>query len=128
MTHDEWNSLRWFRQREFLCACCGVERMALDFMRKLDDLRDALGFPLLVTSGWRCQAHNSKIGGSLYGPHTQGRAADILIELEPAYRLVSNALRMGFTGIGMYQKGTGPRYVHLDIAAAPIQRPRIWTY
>lgn len=46
----------------------------------LQPLRDKLGVPIRVTSGWRCQALNTLVGGSENSAHLSGFAADIVCE------------------------------------------------
>lgn len=120
-----------FTRDEFKCHCGNCENKIEDsFIDKMQDLRSALDFPLKITSGYRCPAYNAKVSGTgQTGPHTKGRAADIAVSHEQAFRLVSMAYIAGFTGIGVSQKGSG-RYIHLDdLAAAPGQpRPTIWSY
>lgn len=123
-----WNH---FKLEEFACKCGNCENaINHEFVSKLDDLRDALGFPLKITSGYRCPAHNAKVSGTgRTGPHTTGRAVDINVSREQAFRLVSMAYIAGFSGIGVSQKGAS-RFIHLDdLPAAPGQpRPTIWSY
>lgn len=45
----------------------------------LDPLRESLGVPITVTSGWRPQELNNKIGGSKSSQHLSGQAADIVV-------------------------------------------------
>lgn len=43
----------------------------------LDPLREAYGKPIVVTSGFRCQALNDILGGSKTSQHKEGEASDI---------------------------------------------------
>ena len=43
----------------------------------LDPLRDAWGAPLVINSGYRCDALNKAVGGSKTSAHLTGYAADI---------------------------------------------------
>lgn len=43
----------------------------------LQPLRDALGFPIKITSGLRVPALNKAVGGSATSQHTKGEAVDI---------------------------------------------------
>ena len=63
------------------------------------------------------------------GAHSTGQACDILIERADAFKLLSLAFLVGFTGIGVSQKG-GARFLHLDtIESSPARpRPTIWSY
>ena len=132
MSESDWSmpteTQKWkhFTEGEMACSHCGLRPMDEHFMARLDELRERCGFPLVISSGYRCPEHNeavSKTGRN--GPHTTGQAADILIEGERAYLLVKTAIAMNFRGIGINQKGVG-RYIHIDDCLEP--RPRIWSY
>lgn len=43
----------------------------------LDPLRNALGKPIIVTSGYRCPKLNKAVGGAASSQHMKGQAADI---------------------------------------------------
>lgn len=118
---------KYFKLEEFACKHCGENKISDVFVYLLDDLRHALNHPLVVSSGYRCPIHNNNVSSTgLSGPHTTGKAADISIYGEQAYNLVEQAMLMGFTGIGVNQKGAN-RFIHLDILGG-IDRPRIWSY
>lgn len=122
---------RHFTIDEFTCKCgCGRNEMSPQFIDLLDDLREACGFPLPVTSGYRCPDHNEKVSSTgRTGPHTTGRAADLGVSHKQAFEALTWAARMEFTGIGLNQKGAA-RFVHLDdLPAAEGQpRPTVWSY
>lgn len=125
---------RHFTRDEFKCRgtdCCGGANHIVDaFVDRLDELRERCGFTFPVSSGYRCPIHNQRVSGTgPRGPHTTGMACDIAVAGERAHRLVSEALAMGFTGIGVNQKGSG-RFVHLDdLGNGPgCPRPRLWSY
>ena len=119
----------FFSEKELSCKHCGKNKMVPSFMQKIVKLRRELNFPFVVTSAYRCPAHNKKVSTTGEdGPHTTGRAIDIAVQGDLAYRLVAAALREGFTGIGVSQKGTS-RFIHLDdLDAVEHARPRIWSY
>lgn len=120
---------KYFKPAELQCKCCGVYHMDDEFVQMLDALREKLAMPLTITSGYRCPKHNvnvSKTGPT--GPHTTGKAADVSCSHEKAWLVVRAATELGFTGIGVAQKGTS-RFIHLDILEAPaFPRPNVWTY
>lgn len=98
------------------------------FLDRLQALRDALGFPFVITSGYRSPAHNSAVGGVGDSPHVKGRAVDIRVYGERALMVVSYARQFGFTGVGVSQKGAhGARFIHLDDTEGPA-RPGLWSY
>ena len=46
----------------------------------LQPLRDKLGKPITINSGYRCKELNKAIGGSRNSQHIEGKAADIKVE------------------------------------------------
>ena len=119
-----------FTAKELACKCgCGM-LPAQDFMCKIEELRIRCGFPLPISSGARCPEHNARVSATgKTGPHTTGRAIDLAVDREKAYIVLCIALVMGFTGIGVQQKGTG-RFIHLDDLPAKEGQPRptVWGY
>ncbi len=125
-------NLRYFSISEFACRCGTCDnRIDLGFVLELDELRHRYGKPLMVSSGYRCPAYNAKVSSTgRTGPHTTGKAADVLVDRGEAFQLLRLAIMgMDFTGIGIQQKG-GARFIHLDtLHNAPGQpRPTIWSY
>lgn len=116
-----------FNFKEFECKCgCNSNDIDAGFVDKLDKLRDELGFPFIITSGYRCPEYNNKISSTgLAGPHTTGRATDILANRLNAIKILSAAYDAGFKGFGVNQKGKG-RFIHLDDIDR--QFPTIWSY
>lgn len=123
---------RWpnFSIDEFKCKHCGEHVLDDEFMDKLQALRVEYGKPMKVTSGYRCPEHNSTVSSTGYsGPHTTGRAVDIACAGLDAYNLVYTAIKHGFTGIGIAQKGPHEsRFIHLDTLMEDHARPWLWTY
>lgn len=117
-----WSDITFFSKEEFECPCCGKELMDQAFVEKLDAVRESMGFPFPITSGYRCPDYNDQISSTgRTGPHTTGQAADIGLSHQQA-RKALYALAIRFGGIGLNQKGSG-RFIHVDTLA-----PRIWTY
>lgn len=131
-----WLDIRHFSPSEFACQCgkCpsdGTE-MSLDFVSKLDDLRERMGFPFIVTSGYRCPAHNQAVSTTgPDGPHTTGRAVDLHLYGVQAHQLLRHSILGGwFSGIGFNQRGPdNERFIHLDdLEESHHPRPWVWTY
>lgn len=115
---------------KLLCSHCLQHGVEDSFLDRLDQLREAVGFPLIVTSGYRCPEYNQKVSTTgPDGPHTTGRAVDLQVAYYHAFRVVEEAMKLGFTGIGVKQRGAS-RFIHLDdLEATPTRpRPRIWSY
>lgn len=117
-----------FTKSEFACKCgCGTNEIKDDFVDLLNVMGKDLPFPLTVSSGYRCPNYNDKVSSTgRNGPHTTGRAADLLASHENAYTLLVAALRYGFVGVGVNQKESS-RFIHLDDSKAH-PRPRVWSY
>lgn len=116
-----------FSTAELACKCCGKIAMTKEFLVKLEQLREEFGEPMILSSAYRCDAQNAKFSG---GPaHPSGQAVDVLIHGASAWRLLRLALPLGFTGIGLNQKGPKEkRFIHLDTFADSKTRPTVWTY
>ena len=55
-----------------------IERNLIDLVDNvLDPLREAIGAPITVNSGYRSPILNMKVGGASTSQHTKGEAADI---------------------------------------------------
>lgn len=60
----------------------------------LERVRALLGVPLVVTSGFRCEAVNRAIGGASGSQHREGRAADFIpqgMDVHEAVRLIRSS-------------------------------------
>lgn len=105
--------MKHFEMSEFACKCCGRlpdNGMNAVLLEKLDLLREKLGKPIIVSSGYRCPSHNAEVGGVSNSQHVQGTACDIYadVDVETLARL---AEEVGFDGIGRYYNDG---FVHVD--------------
>jgi len=136
----DWDYFSYDTDTMLACPCCNFQGMDETFMKNIDRLRDDCGFPFIVTSGYRCPRHNSRVsstGGN--GPHTTGKAIDLRVSGEKAHKLLSVVFspqyfgypsgKPIFTGIGIQQKGPdSTRFIHLDSCQNPYPRPWVWSY
>ena len=115
-------NLKHFDPSEFNCQVTGTNNMEKDFLKKLDELREACGFPFTITSGYRHPTEHP-IEAKKDVPKCSGPpiAADIIIT-NAVFRLkiVEEALRLGFAGIGI-----ADTFVHMDTRGTT---PVMWTY
>ena len=110
-----------FSYKELMCKC-GCEQMHCDvaFLQKLQTLRELCGFPLVITSGYRCSKHPEEAKKEQPGMHNKGIAVDIVKpQGEKAYTLLKLAIQLGFQGIGVSNK-----FIHLDTRDSPA----VWGY
>lgn len=126
---SDWSQYPNFSKKEFDCKETGENDMQPFFMERLQSLRDRCGFPFVINSGFRSVHHSVERVKSKPGAHAHGIAADISItDGQKAFRLVQNAILLGFTGIGVSQSlKTGRVFIHLDLEES-YKRPNLWSY
>jgi uncharacterized protein YcbK (DUF882 family) len=122
----DWSKYPNFKADEFSCKHCGQNKMQPEFMDKLQELRNLYGKPMKITSGYRCPKHPIEAAKKASGAHSTGLAADIGVDGGEAHKILSLAMQLGFTGIGVQQKGAG-RFIHVDLVKSP-PRPNVWSY
>ena len=79
----------YFQPKEWKCKCGCKERasyapLSEKLLIRLDILRAFLNAPIVITSGFRCVAHNAAVGGAVRSFHLEGRAVDITTKDFPA--------------------------------------------
>tara|TARA_B110000503_G_scaffold11940_1_gene16094 strand:+ start:14766 stop:15125 length:360 start_codon:yes stop_codon:yes gene_type:complete len=116
----------YFYREEFACQYTGENKIKDEFIERLDKLRKACGFPFIITSGYRSPSHPIEAKKKVAGQHSQGNAADIKVsDGLQRYKLVAQAIALGFTGIGV-----ASTFIHVDTrdlhddAVGPV----MWTY
>ena len=115
-----------FRPFELRHRFDGRVYIVKSFLDKIQELRNRVGFGLEVNSYYRSPDYDTAIGGA--GTHPTGRAIDFRVAGTKAWHLQHKAAEMGFTGIGINQKGPwDKRFIHLDDLTTG-NRPRIWSY
>ena len=125
-----WPAARWpsFSHKEMRCSHCGECEVDPQMMDELQEVRDTVGFPLKITSGYRCPQHPVEAAKEAPGSHTYGKAVDIAVDRGKAFAVLQAAL-VAFTGIGIKQHGGG-RFLHLDTMENGGRwfRKTIWSY
>ena len=111
----------YFKREDFDCQETGENEMDPEFIRRVDELRSAVGRPLYITSGYRSPRHSLEAKKSKPGTHAQGIACDIAVANGVERRqLVKQAFYLGFTGIGIHKT-----FVHVDMRET---EPVLWVY
>jgi uncharacterized protein YcbK (DUF882 family) len=109
---------KYFRPEEFACQCgCGLSRLDPKLIELLDSARTIFGRPIIISSGTRCQKHNTEIGGArnsahLIGPDGYSHAVDILV-LNDYTRW---HLFQIFERLGILRFEVSNRHLHIDNA------------
>ena len=100
-----------FSLHEFECRD-GSHLVKLDeeLIDKLQKLRELIGKPITVNSGYRTTEYNKKIGGAPKSQHIEGKAADITVKGLTPLQVKEYAEKVGFRGIGIYNT-----FTHVDV-------------
>lgn len=122
-----WDKYPNFKPAEFKCSHCGSEGIQEKLLDKLQAMRTEYGKPMRITSGYRCPKHPVEAVKSVPGAHALGLAADIGVEGAEAHQVLTLAMKHGFTGVGVQQKGTG-RFIHVDVRSGELPTPAVWSY
>ena len=83
-------------------------------------IRDEVGAPLRVNSGYRCPEYNKKVGGSSQSLHLEGMAADLACEAvsaEEVADIIEGLVEQSLIpngGLGRYNT-----FTHVDIRYTP---------
>lgn len=107
---------------EFACPCCGRVELDATFVLKLDLAREIAGVPFVITSGYRCPAHNAEVGGVKQSAHMAGLAADIACpDSVTRLKILRGLIVAGFRRIGI-----GKNFVHCDVDTS--KPNNVWLY
>jgi uncharacterized protein YcbK (DUF882 family) len=95
---------------EFQCKSTGEVKLEEALVEKLQKLRDMIGKPIIIHSGYRTPEYNAQVGGAKESQHMEGKAADISVKGMTSEELAKLAEKVGFNGIGIYAG-----FVHCDV-------------
>ena len=102
-----------FDSDEFSCPHCGKNKVAGELVIKLQQLRDIISKAIFITSGYRCQTYNDRIGGALNSAHLIGEGVDIQVKDMLPFVLAYQASEIKGIRLGIY-----PNHLHMDIRPA----------
>jgi zinc D-Ala-D-Ala carboxypeptidase len=107
---------------EFACKD-GSKTIIVDYrlVEQLQKLRDTLGKPVVITSGYRTITYNKKCGGIATSLHLKGMAADIKVSGMTPLQVAQAADKLGFLGIGIY-----PTFTHVDVGGSTSGKKIYW--
>lgn len=128
MTDADWVKIKHFDRDEFKAP----EKMGVEFVQWLDDVRALAGVPMTITSSYRSPAHNVSVGGAKDSAHTDVPCNSVDIGMRPRaddpnwnysrWQIITTAIRLGCTRIGTYANGS----IHLDRTEDRRPAPRLW--
>ena len=116
-------SFRYFTREEFACQETGENEIKDEFIERLDALRDACGFPFVITSGYRSPRHSLEAKKEKMDQEDMRQAMLLILLLSVGLSvslLLITLLSLGFNGIGV-AKG----FIHVDTRDTARV---IWTY
>jgi len=114
-----------FSKKEFECKCgCGHNNINTRLINKLQRARTDLNKPIEISSGCRCNNHNSRIGGFKNSTHLDGLAVDIICSKSKKRLELLTVLMRYFNRIGVSNQ-----FIHVDIGIG-IEEPQdvLWIY
>ena len=99
------------------------QMMDKKLLKLLDRIREIVGEPIIITSGFRTPAHNESVGGKEDSSHLKGLAVDIAIRhSRMRFKLINALLEVGINRIGI-----ADNFIHIDIDPDKDINV-IWTY
>ncbi len=119
-----------FRKEEFdskdgACMPNDVLNNIAELAKNVQIIRDYVGVPLTINSGYRSPAHNKSVGGVANSYHVQGKASDLSSSKITPKKLYDAILKLIADG-KIYNGGVGiyNTFVHYDIGV----KGRRWDY
>ena len=118
--HFQWGELRC---HDGTAVPDTYMKNAIAICKRAEALREYLGEPLIVTSGFRTKAWNDRVGGAKGSLHLTARALDLTCrsvsakEMHTAYLALIKAGKVPDGGLGLYKN-----WIHIDT-----WKPRRWS-
>lgn len=109
-----------FKVKEFACKDGSPVVFIDDYLVTiLDILRNKLGKPVIITSGYRTPEWNAKCGGARYSYHMRGMATDIRVDGMSAKQIANklNNIVPNECGIIVYKS-----WVHFDVRTSKYRK------
>ena len=99
------------------------QMMSDDFIQMLDEVRKDYGRPIRISSGYRTESWNEKVGGVKDSSHLKGLACDLQVKSSrERFELLSLLIKHGFNRIGVANT-----FIHVDIDEDKAQNVT-WVY
>jgi uncharacterized protein YcbK (DUF882 family) len=117
--------LKYFNYEEFDSPDIQGSGQLMDpeLLDMIDKAREIYGKPIHVTSGYRTEDHNRKVGGVDSSSHLKGLAIDVAcVRSNDRFEMLTALIEVGFNRIGV-----ASTFIHVDIDKDKSQNV-IWTY
>lgn len=114
---DFWEEVQYFKKDEFRCKCgrfCNgfPAQPEKKLLLLADRVRGHFGVPMVVSSGVRCQQHNTNVGGAAASRHMSGKAMDFTVKGKTASEVLAFVKTQPEV---RYSYAIDGNYVHMDI-------------
>ena len=129
---------RCFRENEARCKECrlaqpakqlpyGIEENLNALAEEvLEPVRERLGKPIVVNSGFRCPVHNAAVGGVANSQHTKGEAADITCDDNKRLAEIIEQLGKYDQLIRYKRPGGSIRFIHVSWKRNGVNRKMVF--
>jgi len=114
--------IKYFKAEEFRCKHCGKILIHNSLIDILEELRENLKKPVIITSAYRCPVHNRRIGGVNNSAHVKGYAVDVKANSKTRYEILRFLFAKGITRIGI-----ASNFIHFDVDPKKPQNV-VWLY
>jgi len=114
--------MKYFNYEEFDSPDIQGSGQLMDpkLLEMIDEAREIYGKPIRVTSGYRTEAHNKKVGGVKSSSHLKGLAIDVAcVKSDNRFKMLTALLEVGFNRIGV-----ASTFIHDKDKSQNV----IWTY
>lgn len=112
-----------FLESEFADPSTGEAKVTPELVTAMQELRDRVGKPIKILSGYRSPAHNASVGGQQDSKHLLGLAADFTVPGMDLLLLLSHVINVQAfhdSGIGFYPQNN---FIHADVGRG---KPARW--
>jgi len=119
MTEEQWGKIKHFNMKE---NWGDPYKMSFDLLKRLDALREFIGFPIYVLCGYETSGHTE------HSMHYVGKAADVYCKNIGLLDFYLISERFNFGGIGVYVFPNGSKFLHLDVRETDLEQkiPSRW--
>lgn len=111
-------SIKQKLEKQFLIPLGIVANLQRLCTEILQPARDIIQIPILVNSGYRCDALNKLVGGSSFSQHLHGNAADITCMFNfDLFNIIKD--NCPYDQLICYGKPDQPRFLHVSLSENP---------
>lgn len=115
MSFAKYFTLNEFQSKDGALMPTEVENNVRSLVKNMDVIREAVGKPIIINSGYRSPKHNQEVGGVKNSYHTKGMACDFYVKgmsTTELKNIIENLIEQGKIqkgGLGHYST-----WIHYD--------------